>query len=115
MHSLAWLSLIPHIPGIWNLFDVHNSTYYPMQLVDAVPICPTRGGGGLLAFVRDSPPVDVHRRPPREGGGSLGGEGRLAAEEGFCGGLASRGHNHHFHCNNIGVIQVCTVGWLGTS
>ena len=21
------------------------------------------------------------------------------------------GHNHHFHRNNIGVIQVCTMGW----
>ena len=43
-------------------------------------------------------------------GGLRGGQG------GFClGGGSGRvgggGHNHHFHCNGISVIQVCTMGW----
>ena len=50
--------------------------------------------GRLLAFRRDPPPVEVGQRPLGGGGGGFGGGalggGRLAVEEGFSKGLASR-------------------------
>ena len=89
-----WWEYVLHVTHVRGRLIVHPLPYgtirYDTLVTDRLlPQCESHGGGGggLLAFVRDSAPrVEVGRRAPKQGGGSLGGGGgRLAAEEGFSG------------------------------